>query len=76
MKKNKYQQCLLVKGKRATVSWIPSKFADKGKILRIKKGGVWEDGWMVLTNYGKKVDEDMLNFLENQYRDTRETSDV
>jgi len=76
MKTTNYQQCLLVKGSRTMVSWIPTQFADKKKKLCLKNDGEWEDGWMVLTQFGKKIDEDQLKILETQYRDTREASDV
>jgi len=38
-----YKQCLLKKGTKTCVSWIPAKFAKVGKVLRLKD----DDGWVV-----------------------------
>ncbi len=41
-------QCRLVKGNAHRVSWIPSGFAVKGKVVKLKEGdGTWNDGWVV-----------------------------
>ena len=42
-----HRQCKLIKGNDTTVSWIPEKFALKGKYLKLKDNGEWEDGWKV-----------------------------
>jgi len=31
--------------------WIPIKFAVKGIILKIKRNGIWDDGWEVTSVY-------------------------
>lgn len=38
-----YKQCMLVKGQTVQFLWIPEKFANKGKCLRLKE----DDGWIV-----------------------------
>jgi len=38
-----YTQCKLRKGSLNQVTWIPSKFAKVGKVLRLKN----DDGWVV-----------------------------
>ena len=75
--KTTYQQCLLVKGSRAMVTWIPTQFAEKGKHLKLCRDQTtgcieayteWEDGWMVLTNYGKQIDETELSCIDPNQR--------
>lgn len=47
-----YRQCNLVKFEGESTynqtSWIPEKFAVKGKTLKLKSGQVWDDGWKVM----------------------------
>lgn len=60
---------------QSLVSWIPEERAQKGRILRFKNHGEWEDGWEVIETYTKKKAE----FVEAQERDhlkQREVSDV
>jgi hypothetical protein len=45
--KKTYTQCVLVKDNRTQLTWIPSKFAKLGEILKLKEHNVWEDGWIV-----------------------------
>lgn len=56
----KYRQCSLQNGNRHMVSWIPSKFAISGKILKLRdENKEWEDGWEVISA-GTEVDEEFL----------------
>jgi len=46
------RQCTLEKraeyGRRVTVSWIPERFAKKGRYVKLKsEDGGWTDGWKV-----------------------------
>lgn len=76
MKPELYQQCLLYKGNTAMVSWIPTEFAKKGKVVKLKVNGEWDDGWFVMSQFGNKITREQLNTLEAQYKWTRETSDI
>ena len=69
----KYTQCELVKdGITHSIAWIPSKFAVKNKILRIKTShDTWAGGWMV-TNVYKTVDLEYLNDHYLMYKDFRD----
>jgi hypothetical protein len=47
-----YSQCTVERktesGKSTMVTWLPAKFAIKGKVLKLKgNGDVWTDGWVV-----------------------------
>ena len=63
--KNTYTQCRLEKhdgngGTFVLMSFIPSKFAIAGRIVKIKDcNDEWEDGWQVVS-MGAVVDEDFL----------------
>lgn len=30
------------------MTWVPAEFAERGKILRVKEKGKWQDGWKVV----------------------------
>ena len=56
-----YVQCLLenhcgAKGYwRQQTSFIPEKFAHAGETLQLKQDGQWEDGWVVVHCYTKRI---------------------
>lgn len=51
MKPTQYRQCSLSRTICETVerttTWLPSKYAVAGVVLRLLNGGDWEDGWIV-----------------------------
>lgn len=53
MKESFFHQCTLECQLEAAVarvvSWIPAKFAVRGKTLKLKDNGVWTDGWKVMS---------------------------
>lgn len=52
--KTQYLQCGLVNGSTHTTTWLPVKFAVKGKYLKLKqKDGSWWNGWKVETVSGE-----------------------
>ncbi len=56
-----YCQCQLVQGVRHQTSWIPQKFAVKGRVLRLKNAdGEWENGWKVENVSKETRSEDTL----------------
>ncbi len=71
--KETYTQCLLVYDEiqeptRWQVAWIPSKFAIKGKILKIKRYDEWIDNWVVDEVYGiaaaERIEKHERDYLE------------
>ena len=46
-----YTQCLISKGNKTQVSWIPKKFALKNKVVKLKVDGKWDDGWLIKEVY-------------------------
>lgn len=57
------------------MSWIPESRAEKGRILRLKNHGEWEDGWEVIETCAKKKAE-LVEAQERDYLKQREVSDV
>ena len=71
-----YQQCKLRKGNLRMISWLPVRYAKVNKILKIKKEGVWQDGWIVLDKYWEEITEEKLKLVRDQCFNTRDVSDV
>jgi len=76
MKQETYQQCELRKNNTVITTWILSKFAEKGKIVKLKVKGEWVEGWTVVTIGGVVVTQKKLSVLQAQYGWTREASDI
>jgi hypothetical protein len=73
-----YRQCVLVKGTSETTSWIPEKFAQKGRPvrLRLKTGkDEWDDGWMV-SSVGARASGEQVSMMERDHTRTRKASDI
>jgi hypothetical protein len=56
-------------------AWIPERYARKGRVLRIKQGDVWADGWEVTETYVKKPAR-VVEATERDYLKQRSVSDV
>ena len=78
-----YKQCHLVKRVSPTetleqTSWIPSRFAVVGKVLRLRDEGeggqVWTDGWVV-TNVGHELPDEAVIRQQRDWLRTRRASD-
>ncbi len=72
-----HRQCLLLRERKAyKTSWIPEKFAVKGKVLRLKDDkGNWEDGWEVVLVYGR-MDSKTVNSRSQEYKKHRYITDI
>ena len=50
-----YTQCQLVRqaehGVHSEVVWIPAQLAHKGAQLKVRRGGTWQEGWVVDATY-------------------------
>jgi len=76
-----YKQCRLVKRLEAsikeTVTWIPEKFAVKGKYIKLKANDdEWEDGWLVRSVGDMKITNQHAERMHRQHRDHRKASDI
>jgi len=72
-----YRQCKLEKSKEITTSWIPEKFAKKGRIIKIRenKQSPWNNGWTI-TSVGTRMNRESIDILENTHTKTRGVSDI
>lgn len=57
-----HTQCLLRRGNAQQVTWLPTKFANQGKYVKLRKRGseVWDDGWLVAEVW-TKLDSDYVS---------------
>lgn len=76
-KKNEtYTQCALAKKGAVEVAWIPTKFANKGKFIKLKQNDdTWDDGWLVQETYTKQ-DAKYLVEHSQDFKNTRKASDI
>ena len=81
MKDYLMNQCKFKKGNFYTTTWIPKKFAIKGKFVKIKmirnySEIVWEDGWEIIAVYQpSRLSKHIIERSED-YKNTRKASDI
>jgi len=68
-------QCTMKKGNRVQTSWIPEKYAKKGKILKLKDDDEWTDGWEVI-NVGSRMESKQVHERSRDYTHQRKASDI
>ena len=64
--------------KAQTTSWLPEKFAVKGKFVELKNRntGEWVNGWQVISVGDKRLPEDQVTERSQDYKNTRKASDI
>lgn len=84
-KGTKYKQVRMEKEKKLangtpyaiiSTTFIPSKFAQKGKTIKVKVDGTWDDGWIITDVYSAEFDEEYVNERSQDYKRTRKASDI
>lgn len=70
-----YNHCTIRKGNVYEVSYIPKQFAKVGEVLKIKREGVWDDGWIV-ESVGNEVDESVIDALYEAWKHHAGVSDI
>lgn len=69
-----YRQCQLTRDvgdltQVISVTWIPVKYAVRGKVLRMKRADkVWEDGWYVTHVYSTEMPGKVIEEGSRDYR--------
>lgn len=76
-----YRHCRLVKplpaGEKVLVSWLPEQFAEVNRVLKLKHGDGWEDGWVVRNVGATRLRGDQLpDFHELSKAHLRATGDA
>ena len=75
MKDQWYNQCLMKKDDVYRVGWIPSEFAQEGRILKLKLDNKWSNGWKVMQT-GIIIDAQYAKAREMDYAKQRKASDI
>lgn len=80
MSQKYYCQCNMRKkienGYKLNVAWIPEKFAQKGKVIKLKwEDGTWEEGWEVMF-VGARQEAEKVEENERDYLKQRKASDI
>ena len=70
-----YTQCHIQKQTKHDIAWIPSKFAEIGKYIKIKIDGIWDNGWKIIKTYSVNSESRVLDH-EMDYRKQRIASDI
>lgn len=73
--KTDYKQCGLIKDGRHLVSWLPVRYAVKGKFLKLKNTE-WENGWEVISVGDKVMSQSEAIDRSQDYKRTRKASDI
>lgn len=75
-----HRQCILErKNKDGSISrqctWLPEKFAAVNKVVELKEGNEWEDGWIVKEVHSRKL-SDEVNLHSRDFTKQRKASDI
>lgn len=57
-------------------TWIPVEFAVKGKPLRLKRDGGWQEGWMVEEAFSGDLPSEVVQERERDFKNHRKATDV
>jgi hypothetical protein len=72
----KYRQCKLQKGNSYQMSWIPEKFANIGKTVKLRDAdGSWDDGWLVKEAFSVRTDSEIVDSHDAIKRHRKATGD-
>jgi len=73
----KSKQCILRRGDAVMTSWIPERYAVKGKVLKLKdrETKVWRDGWVV-ESVGLVEDYEVVCARANSHTKMKEVTDI
>ena len=66
-----HYQCVLRKGDKHQISWIPEKYAKLGKFLKLKE----DDGWEVI-GVGSIMDSKKVQERTADHKNQRKVSDI
>jgi hypothetical protein len=78
----RFHQCTMQKKElnktHVLTSWLPSKFANKGGIVKLKdrNNGEWSDGWVIKQVSSFSRSQHNVIARSQDYKNTRKTSDI
>jgi hypothetical protein len=68
--------CVLERNGSTQVSFIPSKFAQKGRYLKLKEDGKWIDGWLVTATYPPLISSETIEARSRDHANHRKVTDI
>lgn len=71
-----FRQCELHRGPVRTCSWLPERYAKRGRYLKLKTGDQWQDGWRVAAVGSWRMAEAEVIERSQDYKHQRESSDI
>ena len=71
-----HKQCQIRKGDRRQVAWIPMKYAEPDRYIKIKVDGEWEDGWQVAFVGRTKMESKEIADRRNDHKNMKKMTDV
>ena len=76
MEDYKMLQCKLQRGRVFTTTWLPIKFAVKGKFLKLKENDIWTNGWQVVIVYKSAKLHSYIRERSQEYKHNRGITDI
>ena len=70
-----YRQCKLQKGCMHTTSWLPEKYANQGKYVKLKTAGMWTNGWRILE-VGVRLGAELVYAKNQEHKHHRKRTDI
>ena len=66
MSRESYRQCRLTRktpyGLETRVTWVPVEFSVPGDVIKLRVGGEWSDGWVVMDGpLGPVMDKESID---------------
>lgn len=71
-----HAQCVLKKENTLRTSWIPEKYAIKGKIVGLKTDGIWSEGWEIRTVSSNRLPSSTMKFIRDEHMHHRSVTDI
>lgn len=71
-----YKQCCLRKDNIFLTVWIPENLAHTSLVLKIKRNGVWDEGWAVQMVWSKRKEPIDINKAIRQHRKRTGDSEI
>jgi hypothetical protein len=67
------KQCILEKENKKTTAYIPEKFANLNKLIKIDE---LEGSWKIIEVSDQRKTSHEMNIISQNYKRTRKTSDI
>lgn len=75
MKTATQTQCRLKRAGAIQVSFIPSEFAQEGRVIDLKEAGFWSEGWVVDKVWGTRPADEIAARSRDHLNHSKATGD-